>query len=184
MERKKVLRDYYKILDVRYDASSEEIRSAYRRLVKQYHPDVSDYFNAEQKMRSINEAYEILSDSTKKAVYDFIFFGYGASQKTSSEQSERTTQDYTRSNRKDSLTIYEPGPVQREISRIIVFLIRWQGKFLPILLIPVFFGAVAVAFKQWEIGAGFMVIAGILAFIAVTLTVVAQLFSYAGVNLE
>jgi len=52
-------KDYYEILGVDRKASSDEIRKAYRKLAKQYHPDVSKEKNAEAKYKEINEAYEV-----------------------------------------------------------------------------------------------------------------------------
>jgi curved DNA-binding protein len=64
-------RDYYEILGVTKEASSEEIKKAFRRLARQYHPDVNpDNKEAEEKFKAINEANEILSDSAKRSQYD------------------------------------------------------------------------------------------------------------------
>ncbi len=64
-------RDYYEVLGVPKGASDEEIKKAYRRLARKYHPDVNkDDPNAEEKFKEINEAHEILSDSQKRAAYD------------------------------------------------------------------------------------------------------------------
>lgn len=62
--------DYYKILQVDATAEPEVIEGAYRRLVKKYHPDVYKAPDADRRMQSINEAYEVLSDSAKRAQYD------------------------------------------------------------------------------------------------------------------
>ena len=65
------MKDYYKTLGLDKNASEEDIKSAYRRLAKKYHPDVNpDNKEAEQKFKDINEAYEILKDPKKKAEYD------------------------------------------------------------------------------------------------------------------
>ncbi|QRN82202.1 molecular chaperone DnaJ [Chloroflexota bacterium] len=63
-------RDYYEILGVSRSASNDELKSAFRNLARQYHPDVSDDPNAEEKFKEINEAYAVLSDSDKRAAYD------------------------------------------------------------------------------------------------------------------
>jgi len=63
-------RDYYEILGVPRNASEEEIRRAYRRLARQYHPDVNKEPDAEAKFKEINEAYQVLSDAEKRAMYD------------------------------------------------------------------------------------------------------------------
>ncbi|HHY59980.1 MAG TPA: DnaJ domain-containing protein, partial [Clostridia bacterium] len=64
-------RDYYEILGVPRDATQEEIKKAYRKLARQYHPDVNPgNKEAEEKFKEITEAYEVLSDEKKRAQYD------------------------------------------------------------------------------------------------------------------
>lgn len=64
-------RDYYEVLGLAREASPEEIKKGYRRLARQYHPDVNPGDKtAEEKFKEVAEAYEVLSDEQKKAVYD------------------------------------------------------------------------------------------------------------------
>lgn len=64
-------KDYYKILGVSKNASAEEIKKAYRKLARQYHPDVNpDNKAAEETFKDVNEAYEVLGDSQKREKYD------------------------------------------------------------------------------------------------------------------
>lgn len=63
-------RDYYEVLGISKNATDSEIKKAYRKLAKQYHPDVCKEENAEEKFKEVQEAYEILSDANKKAAYD------------------------------------------------------------------------------------------------------------------
>jgi molecular chaperone DnaJ len=63
-------RDYYETLGVPRNAPSDEIKSAFRKLARQYHPDVSQEANAEERFKEINEAFAILSDDEKRAAYD------------------------------------------------------------------------------------------------------------------
>ncbi|HSD98712.1 MAG TPA: J domain-containing protein [Patescibacteria group bacterium] len=62
--------DYYKILGVSKSASAQEIKSAYRKLALQYHPDRNKTKEAETKFKEVTKAYEILSDAQKKQTYD------------------------------------------------------------------------------------------------------------------
>ncbi len=63
-------RDYYEVLGVSRTASAEEIKRAYRRLARKYHPDVNKDPGAEDRFKEINEAYEVLSDERRRARYD------------------------------------------------------------------------------------------------------------------
>jgi molecular chaperone DnaJ len=71
-------RDYYEVLGVGRDADENAIKSAYRRLARQYHPDVNKSDDAEERFKEINEAYETLSDADKRAAYDR--YGHAATQ--------------------------------------------------------------------------------------------------------
>lgn len=65
-----VKRDYYDVLGVPRDASADDIRRAFRRLARQYHPDISKEDGAEARFKEVNEAYEVLSDAEKRRQYD------------------------------------------------------------------------------------------------------------------
>jgi len=62
--------DYYQILGVPRDASDVDIKKSYRKLARQYHPDVSKDAAAEDKFKEVNEAYDVLKDAEKRAAYD------------------------------------------------------------------------------------------------------------------
>ena len=63
-------KDYYDLLDVARDASKDEVKRAFRKLAREYHPDVSEHPDAESRFKEINEAYEVLNDDQKRARYD------------------------------------------------------------------------------------------------------------------
>src|SRR5438045_4348216 len=65
-----VKRDYYEVLGVARDASEDDVRRAFRRLARQYHPDVNRDEGASARFKEINEAYEVLSDREKRQTYD------------------------------------------------------------------------------------------------------------------
>ncbi len=63
-------KDYYKVMGVNRDASAKDIKLAYRRLARKYHPDLSKESRAEEKFKEVGEAYEVLKDPEKRKVYD------------------------------------------------------------------------------------------------------------------
>ena len=63
-------KDYYRTLGVAREAPADEIRKAFRKLARKYHPDVSKEADAEARMKEVNEAYAVLSDPEKRAAYD------------------------------------------------------------------------------------------------------------------
>ena len=73
-------KDYYASLGVKRDATAEEVKKAFRKLARKYHPDVSKEPDAEARMKEINEAYAVLSDPEKRAAYDQLGSNYQAGQ--------------------------------------------------------------------------------------------------------
>src|SRR3974377_445254 len=67
-------KDYYGALGVKKNASAEEIRKAFRKLARKYHPDVNPDKSAEEKFKAISEANDVLSDPKKRKVYDQLGF--------------------------------------------------------------------------------------------------------------
>lgn len=65
-------KDYYKVLGVEVDVDLKAIKTAYRKLARKYHPDVSEEHNAEAKFKEVAEAYEVLSDEAKRSDYDHL----------------------------------------------------------------------------------------------------------------
>ena len=63
-------KDYYAIMGVAHDATQDEVKRAYRKLARKYHPDVSKESDAEARFKEIGEAYEVLKDPEKRAAYD------------------------------------------------------------------------------------------------------------------
>ncbi len=85
MQATRIMKDYYKTLDIPEDASEDDIRKAFRKLAFQHHPDKNPGHEkeAEEKFKDINEAYGVLSDKTKRQQYDMtrkgVFAGGGYS---------------------------------------------------------------------------------------------------------
>ena len=74
------LNDYYRILEIEPDASMRQIKKAYRKQALKYHPDRNNEDRgAAEKMKSVNEAYAVLSSPAKRRDYDLMKNGYGSS---------------------------------------------------------------------------------------------------------
>lgn len=73
-------KDYYDTLDVKRDASRDEIKRAYRKLARKYHPDISKEPNAEESFKQVGEAYEVLKDPEKRIAYDQLGANWQAGQ--------------------------------------------------------------------------------------------------------
>ncbi len=73
-------KDYYRIMGVERDANQDEIKRAYRKLARRYHPDVSKEPDAEMRFKEVGEAYEVLKDAEKRAAYDQLGANWKAGQ--------------------------------------------------------------------------------------------------------
>jgi len=73
-------KDYYEVMGLSRDASQDDIKRAYRKLARKYHPDVSKETDAEQKFKELGEAYEVLKDPEKRAAYDQLGMNWKAGQ--------------------------------------------------------------------------------------------------------
>ena len=73
-------KDYYGVMGVARDASQDDIKRAYRKLARKYHPDVSKQADAEQRFKELGEAYEVLKDPEKRAAYDQLGSNWRAGQ--------------------------------------------------------------------------------------------------------
>ncbi|OQY43115.1 MAG: hypothetical protein B6242_15310 [Anaerolineaceae bacterium 4572_78] len=79
-------KDYYKTLGVAKDASADEIKKAYRKLARKYHPDVNTEKDAEDNFKDVNEAYEVLGDAEKRSKYDRLGSSWNSHQSGGMDQ--------------------------------------------------------------------------------------------------
>jgi curved DNA-binding protein len=73
-------RDYYEVMGVARDATQDDVKRAYRKLARKYHPDVSKENDAEERFKEVGEAYEVLKDPEKRTAYDQLGADYKAGQ--------------------------------------------------------------------------------------------------------
>ena len=86
-------KDYYKVMGLSKDASEKDIKMAYRRLARKYHPDLNKEANAEEKFKELGEAYEVLKDPEKRKVYDQYSVDWNARQQGQSSTRQASWED-------------------------------------------------------------------------------------------
>lgn len=89
-------RDYYEVMGLSRDASEKDIKMAYRRLARKYHPDISKEANAEEKFKELGQAYDVLKDPKKRAAYD-KFGAHWEQQQSQQQYQQQHHQQYTSS---------------------------------------------------------------------------------------
>mgnify|MGYP000014581792 CR=1 FL=1 len=176
MPSKKQLRDYYKILGVDPSASPDEIRSAYRSLARKFHPDINKSEDSEFWMQLINEAYDVLGDKRKKALYDYVFF---ADRSFSSQEESEYTHEPT------GVSVPQNGSFRSRFSHFIVSVVGIEEA-LNIALVAFIFVAVAlyVVFGQAELAAGMIALLLVVGSIVLMVRIVVEIFSRAGIRPE
>ena len=102
--------NYYELLKVSEDADIEEIKKSYKKLVKEFHPDVykGDKNYAESKIKKLNEAYEILSDKSSRAEYDRVL----------AEMREKTSRIYENENNTPSSSFYQAEDLEKKYNEM------------------------------------------------------------------
>jgi hypothetical protein len=176
MPSKKQLRDYYKILGVEPSASADEIRSAYRGLARKFHPDINKSEDSEFWMQLINEAYDVLGDKRKKALYDYVFFADRSF--SSQEESEYTYEPA-------GVSVPQNGSFRNRFSHFIVSVVGIEEA-LNISLVAFIFVAVAlyVVFGQAELAAGMIASLFVVGSLVLMIRIMAEIFSRAGIRQE
>ncbi len=133
-------------------------------------------------MQRINEAYAVLGQPVRKALYDFILFGQLADQQPREQPFSKPDDGDQDAERQSGLVVFQPLPLQKEMSGFVLFIIRWQERFLGILMVIMFLGLVFASFDLWELGGGLVGAAGILGFLVLLLVSLSLLFSRIGIR--
>lgn len=117
-------KNYYEILGVSKAATKEEIREAYLKLAKKYHPDTSKEENAEEMMTKINEAYNVLGDENKRAKYDLDLSQSSADKSDVSKEKEyeEDVSNYTQKERQETEKIVIKQIILEELEKVKVIL--------------------------------------------------------------
>lgn len=117
-------KNYYELLGISVDATKKEIREAYLKLAKKYHPDTSKEENAEEMMTKINEAYNVLSDEKKRAKYDLDLSRSSAddSDVYTEEECEEDVSNYTQKERRETEKVVIKQIILEELEKVKVIL--------------------------------------------------------------
>ena len=172
----KKLRDYYKILGVDRSASPDEIRSAYRSLARKFHPDINKSDDSEFWMQLINEAYDVLGDKRKKALYDYVFFA---------DRGFSSQADFENTYTPFSANLRQSRGFRNSFSHFIVSIVGIEDA-LSIALVALLFFAVSlyVVFAQAQMAAVLIAALFVVAAIVLMVRVVAEIFTRAGIRQE
>jgi len=127
-------RDYYEILGVDTTASPTDIKTAYRKLAKLYHPDINKSHDAEEKFKEISEAYAVLSDHDKRQQYDS--YGHAAFDKEYSydnfrkarEEAERREREKARQE-EEAIIKEEKKGIIGQFLELLMLSFNWSGRF-------------------------------------------------------
>ena len=103
--------DYYKILDIPKEATTKEIVASYRKMAKIWHPDINASKEAEAQMKLIIEAKLVLSDQTKRIIYDKVYFEYYNQQNSNFEK--LSTSEYER-------VVFDFSTIMTDIKELVI----------------------------------------------------------------
>ena len=169
------LRNYYKILGISPSASRDEIKTAYRRLAMKFHPDINQTDDSLFWMQLYNEAYGVLGNKSKKALYDYIFFA----------DSSFSSQNLSETSHGLSSFSAQPTGFRSSFSHFIVSVIGVE-EFLNIVFLALVLIAASLylVFGQAGLAAGMMVPLFVIAFIVLIIRCIAEIFIRAGIHQE
>ena len=140
--------DYYAILEVTPQASNKEIKRAYRRKVKKYHPDLNQKNSpAERKIREINVAYEVLSNPDERKKYDRTRIDYDTAIRQADKQPATTAEPPDGQGRYDEWRSHTSEGLPTFRLRDLFSAEMWSGAWWPIIKVSAFFLFIGGCFK-------------------------------------
>ena len=150
--------DPYEVLGVSYEASDEDIKKAYKRLARKYHPDRSKEDDAEEKFKAVSNAYNLLSDPYKRMHYHFSDNGSTYSNQDSfhTHSSRETFKDFQKFERADQLlafickTFFSGGETKMNFWQTVLWNIVQFVMFLFIMIFLLLFVVIYLLFFKWK----------------------------------